>query len=220
MGTSIESNTDFFQPFEAVVLAASYGGIEAIKHILSIIPATFPVPIVFLLHVGDEFSQVLPRSIGRWANLPVKWAEEGERMASGQIYIAPPGAHLLIDNAKRFILSPTPRVQHARPSATMLFSSMAFAFKEHLLAVVLTGYGSDGAVGVNMIRGMGGQVIVQDKQSSLAFDMPQAAIRTGGADLILPLDKIPYALIALTMVPGASHLLSGPRIHQRRPEGP
>jgi two-component system, chemotaxis family, protein-glutamate methylesterase/glutaminase len=209
MEPSIEKGTHLFPPFEAVVLAASYGGIEAIKQILSIIPANFPVPIVFLLHVGDEFSPLLPRSIGRRANLPVKWAEESERMASGQIYIAPPGAHLLIDETRRFVFSRTPRVQYARPSATMLFCSMASVFKEHLLAVILTGYGSDGALGVSMVRAMGGQVIAQDKRSSLAFDMPEAAIHSGGADLILPLNKIAYALIALTMVPGASNLLSG-----------
>ena len=142
-------------PFEVVAIAASYGGIEAIKVIASTLPPHFPVPIVFLLHVGDSFSLHLPLTIGRESRLPVKWAEDKEQMVSGRIYVAPPGAHLVIDEAKRFSLVQTPRVQYSRPSANMLFGSTAFAFKEHALAVVLTGYGSDGALGANLIKALG-----------------------------------------------------------------
>jgi two-component system chemotaxis response regulator CheB len=130
-------------------------------------------------------------------------------MKSGQIYVAPPGAHLVLDGANRFNLMQTPRVQHCRPSANILFGSIAFAYKEQVLAVVLTGYGSDGALGVNLVKALGGLVIAQDQQSALSFDMPSAAIHTGGVDLILPLDKIAAALIALTMVPGAAQLFVG-----------
>ncbi|MBV8056699.1 MAG: chemotaxis protein CheB [Deltaproteobacteria bacterium] len=200
-------------PFEVVAIAASYGGIEAIKVVISTLPADFPVPIVFLLHVGDSFSRHLPLTIGRESRLPVKWAEDGEQMISGRIYVAPPAAHLIIDEAKRCSLVQTPRVQHSRPSANMLFGSIAFAFKEQALAVVLTGYGSDGALGANLIKALGGLVIAQDQQSAMCFEMPCAAIHMAGPDLILPLDKIASALIALTMVPGAAQLFAGSSPH-------
>jgi two-component system chemotaxis response regulator CheB len=101
------------------------------------------------------------------------------------------------------------RIQYARPSANLLFSSLAFAFKQHALGVILTGYGSDGAVGLSLLKAMGGTVIAQDERSSATFDMPSAAINMGAADLTLPLDKIAPALISLTMVPGAAELFLG-----------
>jgi two-component system chemotaxis response regulator CheB len=81
-------------------------------------------------------------------------------------------------------------------------------FKERLLGVVLTGCGSDGALGVSMIKTMGGYVLVQDEWSSAASGMPRAAIQTGCADLVLPLECIASALIALTMAPGAANLFT------------
>jgi two-component system chemotaxis response regulator CheB len=209
METSTESSTDLRSPFDAVAIAASYGGIDAIKTIVSKLPAQFPAPIVFLQHVGDYFPDSLPHSIGRHSKLLVKWAERDEQMAAGHLYLAPPGSHLAIDANRRFVLANTPRVLFVRPSANVLFSSLAVVCKRRLLAVVLTGYGSDGAIGISLVKSMGGQIIIQDQRSSAVFDMPRAALRASGANLVLPLEKIAPALIALTMTPGAATLFAG-----------
>lgn len=86
-----------------------------------------------------------------------------------------------------------------RPSADLLFESVAASFKDRAIAVVLTGTGSDGSMGVQAIKKMGGTVIAQDEKTSELFGMSQAAIRTGAVDFILPLNEIPSALVSLVM---------------------
>jgi two-component system chemotaxis response regulator CheB len=161
-----------------------------------------------LQHLGDNFPASFPNSLARRVNLPVKWATQGAPMQCG-IHVAPPGAHLSVDAQKLFVLSRTPKVQFVRPSANILFSSLAVVFRSRFLAVVLTGFGSDAAMGVTLAKSMGGYVIVQDQETSAAVEMPAAAIRTGCADLILPRDNIAHALITLTMMPGAAELFTG-----------
>jgi two-component system chemotaxis response regulator CheB len=118
-------------------------------------------------------------------------------MRPGTIYIAPPNHHLLIDPDATLSLSQTKLVHFVRPSADLLFESVAASFKERAIAVVLTGTGSDGATGVKAIKQMGGIAIAQDQESSECFGMPGAAIETGAVDWILPLDKIAATLVNL-----------------------
>ena len=95
-------------------------------------------------------------------------------------------------------LSPNQQLVHfVRPSADLLFESVAASYKERAIAVVLSGTGSDGSMGVKAIKKMGGTVIVQDEKSSEFFGMPFAALQTGSVDFILPLDEIPSALLTL-----------------------
>ncbi len=114
------------------------------------------------------------------------------------MYVAPPGRHLLVGREGRLTLSDTGRVHFVRPSADVLFVALAESWGAGAIAVVLTGTGSDGADGVCAVKDHGGTVIVQDKASSRFFGMPDAAIRTGKADRILPLGEIAPALIDLT----------------------
>lgn len=88
---------------------------------------------------------------------------------------------------------------------------MAIVFGKHVLGVILSGHGEDGAIGASIIRAMDGSVIAQDRRTSAAFDMPRAVLRAGAADLILPLDKIASAIIAFGLVPGAAELFRGER---------
>jgi two-component system chemotaxis response regulator CheB len=120
-------------------------------------------------------------------------------MQSGTVYIAPPNNHLLINPDGIISLTQSELVHFVRPSADLLFESVAASYKDRAIAVVLTGSGSDGNLGVRAIKKMGGTVIAQDEASSEFYGMPGAAIQTGSVDFILPLEEIAPALVTLVM---------------------
>jgi two-component system, chemotaxis family, protein-glutamate methylesterase/glutaminase len=136
--------------------------------------------------------------LSRSTPLTVKQAQEGDRVLPGITYIAPPNRHLLVNPDGTLSLSQSELVHFVRPSA-LLFESVAASFKDRAVAVVLTGTGSDGSMGVKAIKKMGGTVIVQDEKSSEFFGMPGAAVQTGSVDFVLPLEEIPNALITLVI---------------------
>jgi two-component system chemotaxis response regulator CheB len=131
--------------------------------------------------------------------LKVKQAEEGNRLSPGTAYIAPPNRHLLVNPDGTLSLSQSELVHFVRPSADLLFESVAASFKDRAIAVVLSGTGSDGSMGVKAIKKMGGTVIVQDEKTSEFFGMPGAAMQTGSVDFVLPLEEIPSALVTLVV---------------------
>jgi two-component system chemotaxis response regulator CheB len=133
--------------------------------------------------------------LNRRTALKVKQAEEGELLNSATAYIAPPNRHLLVNSDRTISLSQSELVHFVRPSADLLFESVAASFKDRAIAVVLSGTGSDGSMGVKAIKKMGGTVIVQDEKSSEYFGMPGAAAQS--ADFVLPLEEIAPALVTL-----------------------
>jgi two-component system chemotaxis response regulator CheB len=139
--------------------------------------------------------------LGRKVSLQVKQAAEGDAIAAGLVLIAPPDRHLLVNPDATVSLTQTQLVHFVRPSADLLFESVAASYSDRAVAVVLTGTGSDGAQGVVAVKKMGGTVFVQDEGSSEFFGMPEAAIRTGSVDFVLGLDEIAPALVKL-IAPG------------------
>jgi two-component system, chemotaxis family, protein-glutamate methylesterase/glutaminase len=129
----------------------------------------------------------------------VKEAEDGDVVSASTVYIAPPDKHLLANADGTLSLSHSELVHFVRPSADLLFDSVAAAFGARAIAVVLTGSGSDGAMGVEAVKKMGGTVIAQDQESSEFFAMPSAAIQTGIVDFVLPLREISLALNTLVV---------------------
>ena len=123
-------------------------------------------------------------------------------MTRGAVYIAPPNRHLLVNPDGTLSLSQSELVHFVRPSADLLFESVAACYKDRAIAVVLSGTGSDGSMGVKAIKKMGGTVIVQDEKSSEFYGMPSAALQTGCVDFVLPLEEIPRAIITLVMTEG------------------
>jgi two-component system, chemotaxis family, protein-glutamate methylesterase/glutaminase len=183
--------------FDVVVFAASAGGVTALISVLSGFPKEFPAAIVVVQHLDPHHRSLLVEILGRRASLLVKAAEQGDCLAPGTVYIAPPDRHVLINSDGTLSLTQTELVHFVRPSADLLFESTASSYKDRAIAVVLTGTGSDGAMGVTAIKQMGGTVLVQDAKTAEFSGMPKAAIKTASADLILPLEEIPAALIKL-----------------------
>jgi two-component system, chemotaxis family, protein-glutamate methylesterase/glutaminase len=183
--------------FNVVALATSAGGLRALSQILGGLPAGFPAAILVLQHLARHQPSVLPNILGRRTGLHVKEAAEGDRLEPGTVFVAPPDHHLLVNSDATLSLSTAELVHFVRPSADLLFESAAGAFKNRLVAVVLTGSGSDGSLGLHAVKKMGGCIIVEDEATAEFSGMPHAAILTGYADRILPLAGIAAALVAL-----------------------
>lgn len=188
--------------FEIVALAASAGGLKALTDVLAALPRDFPAAIVVVQHLDPRHRSLMAEILGKRTALRVSEAREGDRLEPGRAYIAPPNQHLLVNPDGKLSLSQTELVHFVRPSADLLFESVAASHKERAIAVVLSGSGRDGAMGVKAIKKMGGTVIVQDAKTSEFFGMPEAAQQTGSVDFILPLQEIAPAL--QTLVNGAS----------------
>ena len=184
-------------PYDIVAIAASAGGVFALTEILGRLPADFPAIVVIVQHLDPRHRSLMPEIFGRRSNLPVYQAIESMDVRPGSVYLAPPDRHLLINRDGTISLTQTELVNFVRPSADLLFESVAAAYGERAIAVVLTGAGKDGSMGVTAIKKRGGTVIVQDEATSEFFGMPGAAIRTGTVDFVLSLDEIPGALVTL-----------------------
>lgn len=189
--------------FGVVAMAASAGGLKALTTILSGLDAGFPAPILVVQHLDRAHPSLMAQILDRRTALSVTQARSGETIRPGHAYIAPPDYHLLVDDRGTLSLTHTALVRFVRPSADILFTSVAASFGNRAIAVVVTGSGSDGAAGVREIKRLGGTVVVQDQASSEFFGMPGAAIGTGDVDFVLPLAEIAGKLAALVCgVPG------------------
>ena len=170
------------------------------SHVLSSLPKDFPAAIVIVQHLDPRHRSLMASILARRTRLTVKEARDGDSIGAGTALTAPPDRHLLVNADGTVSLTQTELVHFVRPSADLLFESVAASFKEKAIAVVLTGSGSDGSMGVKAIKKMGGTVIAQDENTSDFFGMPGAAIATGAVDFILPLDEIAGALETLVMI--------------------
>lgn len=185
--------------FDLVALTASADGLNALTQILTSLPPDFPAPMVVVQHLSPRHPSLLAEILNRRTSLEVKQAEEGGLLSPGQVFIAPPDYHLLVNADGSLSLSQTEKVHFVRPAAEVLFESVAEHYKQRAIAVVLTGGDGDGSTGVQAIKKMGGKVIAQDQATSKVWGMPAAAIATGCVDWVLPLDKIGQAITQLVM---------------------
>jgi two-component system, chemotaxis family, protein-glutamate methylesterase/glutaminase len=181
--------------YRLVVIAASAGGLAAITRVLGALPADFPLPIAVVQHVDPQHHSHVADILARRASLHVKLAEIGDRLVTGTIYVAPPDRHLEIQDEDLIALTQGQLVHYVRPSADRLFESAARTGP--VIAVVLTGSGTDGTDGAVAVRAGGGTVIAQDEATAAFFGMPGAAIRAGAVDYVLPLAEIAPKLIEL-----------------------
>src|SRR5213594_900756 len=185
--------------FDIVALAASAGGLRALSQVLAALPAEFPAAIVVVQHLDPRHRSLMADILRRRTELEVVQASEGDRVVPGTVYIAPPDRHLLVNPDGTLSLSQSELVHFVRPSADLLFESVAASYKDRVIAVVLSGTGADGSMGVRAIKKMGGTIIAQDEKTSDFFGMPGDAIETGTVDFVLPIEEIPPALVSLVM---------------------
>jgi two-component system chemotaxis response regulator CheB len=184
-------------PRQLVVIGSSTGGIEALRTILPQLPADMP-PIAVVQHISAYFSKVVAQRLDGACGYRICEAEEGMPLRSGLCVIAPGERHLAVTwqgGEYRVRLLETPPVHHCRPAVDVLFRSAAEAAGRFATAALLTGMGSDGAVGMQAIRAAGGRTIAQDEASCVVFGMPRAAIELGAAEQVVPLSGVAAAIV-------------------------
>jgi two-component system chemotaxis response regulator CheB len=183
--------------FEIVALAASAGGLRALSEVLAGLPANFPAALVVVQHLDPRHRSLMAEILGRRTPLAVRQAADDEHVQPGSVFIAPPDRHLLVNPDGQLSLTRTELVHFSRPSADLLLESVAASYRERAIGVILSGSGSDGAMGAKAIKKMGGTLIVQDPATAEFSGMPSAARQTGLADFVLPLEEISGALRTL-----------------------
>jgi two-component system chemotaxis response regulator CheB len=183
--------------FEIVALAASAGGLKALTEVLAGLPAAFPAALVVVQHLDPRHRSLMADILARRTPLTVSQAADDDRIQAGHVLIAPPDRHLLVNSDGSVSLTKTELVHFSRPSADLLLESVAASYRDRAIAVVLSGSGSDGSMGVKAIKKMGGTLIVQDPATAEFTGMPGAARDTGLADFVLPLAEIAPALRTL-----------------------
>jgi two-component system, chemotaxis family, protein-glutamate methylesterase/glutaminase len=184
----------------AVAIAASAGGLDAIGAVLRALPASLPAAVLIVQHLDPNHPSLMAEILDRRTGLPVKQAEDGELLCDGVVHLAPPDNHLTVGDDRCVHLTQSPRIDFLRPSANLLFATVARAFGPRTIAVVLTGSGSDGAEGAGEVKRRGGRVIVEDPQTARFRSMPAAAIAAGVADSVLPVEQIGQAVVGYLAV--------------------
>jgi len=183
--------------YSAVVVGASAGGVEALLRVYGMLPASFALPVLTVLHLPDDRHSQLAEVFARRMHRAAKEAVDKEDIQPGMFYFAGPGYHLSVEQDRSLSLSQEERVHYSRPSIDILFESAADAYGAQLVGVLLTGANEDGAQGLATIGERGGLTIVQDPAEARVAIMPEAAIRLRRPDHILPLNGIGSLLAKL-----------------------
>jgi two-component system chemotaxis response regulator CheB len=182
-----------------LAVGVSTGGPSALAEILPLIPSDFSLPIVIVQHMPPFFTQLLAERLSRLSSIPVLEATQGMQLRAGVAVIAPGNFHMRLirklDGRIEVDLNQEAQENSCRPAVDVLFRSVAEIYGGAAIAVILTGMGQDGLLGVRALKGLGASVLVQDSSSSVVWGMPGAVAGANLADLVLPLkDIIPQVL--------------------------
>jgi len=187
--------------FDAVAVGASAGGVTALQVVINALPVRFPAAVFVVQHLDPRHKSLLADLLGRHAQMAVKGAVNGDRIEPGTVYIAQPDTHLLVADG-HISLTSSELVHFTRPSVDLLFESVAAAYGDRAIGVILTGSGLDGATGIRAIKEQGGTTIVQDPAEASHPSMPSNAYATGCVDFKLRLDDVGPAIVQLVLDSG------------------
>lgn len=192
---SVRRSTDI----DAVVIGVSTGGPNALAELIPALPSDLPVPLLIAQHMPPIFTRLLAERLAKVALIPVVEGRAGDSVTPGRIWIAPGDLHMVVRRLGQRVEIHThqaPREHSCRPSADLLFRSVAEVYGPRTLGVVMTGMGQDGLQGSRLIRKAGGHVIVQDKASSVVWGMPGYVARAGLAEQVVPLHGLADAIVS------------------------
>jgi two-component system chemotaxis response regulator CheB len=176
--------------YEAVVIGASAGGMQALESIFGRLTADFSLAVLVVQHRHRASDDFLSKFFDDLCLLQVVEAEDKMKILPGVVYIAPPDYHLQVEMDKTLSLSVDPPVNYSRPSVDVLFETAAEAYGDSLVGVILTGANSDGSKGLARIQRFGGLALIQEPSTAAVPQMPVAAMKEVGEGTVLPLSKI------------------------------
>jgi chemotaxis response regulator CheB len=213
------SDTHIYQG-SIIGIAVSTGGPNALLQIVSNLSGDISVPIVVTQHMSEQFTPLLAERLNSRSKLSVCEATDMQRVEPGKIYLAPGDRHLTVQSIKSDVvisLSAAPKENSCRPSADVMFRSLADVYGSKAIALVLTGMGVDGQSGCEYLKQRGGLVLAQDEHSSTVWGMPKAVVKAGLADEVLHLTDI--AALLNTRGRAHEHIDGSIRIPLATPEG-
>ncbi|WGV26904.1 protein-glutamate methylesterase/protein-glutamine glutaminase [Halotia branconii] len=178
---------------DIVAIGVSTGGPNALTVVLKKLPADLPVPVLIVQHMPPMFTKLLAEQLSSKCQIPVDEAVPGVTLKPGHVWIAPGDFHLVVQRDKDVVRLDTHQAapeNFCRPSVDVLLRSLAQVYGARAIAVIMTGMGQDGLHGCQCIREAGGQVLVQDKASSIVWGMPSFVVNAGLANQIVPLDQM------------------------------
>ncbi|CUU10693.1 MAG: chemotaxis response regulator protein-glutamate methylesterase [Fimbriimonadales bacterium] len=177
-----------------VVVGCSTGGPRALTTLMSQLPPDFHAPMLIVQHMPEGFTRSLAERLDRQSPMSVREANAGDRLQPGVAYLAPGGRHLKLAQDRTLQLSQDPPVHGVRPSVDVTLLSVAQHFTGKVVIAILTGMGSDGAMGARTLHAKGARVLAEDESTCVVFGMPRAVIQAGCADRVVPLDQMAQAL--------------------------
>jgi two-component system, chemotaxis family, protein-glutamate methylesterase/glutaminase len=177
------------KPRDLVVIGASAGGVEALKHVVQGFPPDLNAAVCVVLHIAPTSPSALASILERAGRLPCRRAEDGQPLQPGEIVVAPPDRHLAVEDG-RVRLTVGPRENGHRPAVDVLFRSAAAARQERVVGVVLSGTRDDGAAGLAVIKANGGAAVVQNPADAMYPGMPISALASVAVDAIVPADRM------------------------------
>ncbi len=204
-------------PVEIVVIGVSTGGPNALGELIPALPGNFPVPILIVQHMPPVFTRLLAERLDTRSKVKVVEAAPGMAIHPGTVYVAPGEYHMTVRRegaSVKLAMNQDPPENSCRPAVDPLFRSVSQVFGAGVLAVILTGMGSDGFHGTEAVHSVGGRVLAQDEATSVVWGMPGFVVKAKLADEVLPLHSIHEALERLTMTsrraPTSSQAMSSP----------
>ncbi len=193
------------RPWKVVAIGVSTGGPAALGCLLPRLPADIPAAFLVVQHMPEGFTAMLAHRLNQACALEVQEARDGDALLPGRVLLAPGGRHMRVRDSFRgpvALVESGPLVSGHCPSVDVMLRSVATAFGERAIGVLMTGMGEDGAVGMEAIRRASGATFAQDEESCVVFGMPRAAILKGAVGEVVPLEQMADAILAAVLRPG------------------
>ena len=177
-----------------ILIGSSTGGPGALSEIIPALPSDFPSPVLIVQHMPSGFTRSLSERLNSTSQLLVKEAEPGEPLMIGQVLVAPGGFHMTIDENEQIAVNQKPAVHGVRPAVDVTLTSLVQRFGKNVIAVILTGMGTDGTHGASLLHNEGGYVIAEDESTCVVWGMPRSVVEADAADAVIPRARIVSAM--------------------------
>lgn len=179
-----------------IIIGCSTGGPRALNTVVPQIPDHLPAALLIVQHMPAGFTRSLAERLDSLSPFRIKEAAPGDRLEVGSGLVAPGGFHMTLNADGEIVLNTNPPVHGVRPAVDVTLASAAQRFGPAIVAVVLTGMGSDGANGAALVHSAGGKVIAEDESTSVVWGMPRCVVEAGSADVVAPLPEVAAAIVA------------------------